>query len=244
MMLRTKGFCAGYGRLTVIRDLDIHVSEREAVALIGPNGAGKSTFLNAVMGTLRDRSGSVTFDGAEIGNLPTHRITARGLALVPEGRRIFGPLTVEDNLSLGSIGRLRASVGTTSSLLGQVYDLFPRLKERRSQVAGTLSGGEQQMVAIGRALMAAPKMILLDEPFLGLAPKVVDEIRLSLEKLRSDGLSILLVEQKLELATQLTERLCVMVKGRIVLNTDNNDIRDRHSVDDLYFDLAGAAVRA
>ena len=237
-MLKIDGFSVGYDRLQVIADLRLDVARSEAVALIGPNGAGKSTLLNGLMGALRDRAGAVTFDGVAIGRRPTHEIVALGLALVPEGRRIFGPLSVEDNLRLGSIGRRRSAPKAPEGL-DAVYRLFPRLAERRAQIAGTLSGGEQQMVAIGRALMTAPKMILLDEPFLGLAPKVVDEIKRVLEVLRSEGLSILLVEQKLDCAMQLTDRLCVMIKGRIVLTTGTADIRDRRDIDDLYFELSG-----
>jgi branched-chain amino acid transport system ATP-binding protein len=214
-MLEIAGLRAGHGAVTVIEGLSLAIAEREAVALLGPNGAGKSTLVMAIAGTLRNRAGTVRFAGADLIRLPPHRIVARGIAVVPEGRRIFAPLSVDDNLHLGAV-RLPASRGRAAECLERVFTLFPRLAERRRQRAGTLSGGEQQMLAIGRALMSAPLLLLLDEPFLGLAPKIVDEILATLVALRSQGLTVLLVEQKTDLALDFCERAYVMQKGRIV----------------------------
>jgi len=214
-MLEVAGLRAGHGAVMVIDGLSLAVAEREAVALLGPNGAGKSTLVMAIAGTLRNRAGAVRFAGADLIRLPPHRIVARGVATVPEGRRIFAPLTVIDNLRLGAV-RLPPSRGREADAMDRVFALFPRLAERREQRAGTLSGGEQQMLAIGRALMSAPLLLLLGEPFLGLAPKVVDEILATLVALRAQGLTVLLVEQKTELALSFCDRAYVMQKGRIV----------------------------
>ena len=214
-MLEIAGLRAGHGAVTVIDGLSLAIAEREAVALLGPNGAGKSTLVMAIAGTLRNRAGTVRFAGTNLIRLPPHRIVARGIAVVPEGRRIFAPLSVDDNLRLGAV-RLPASRGRASDLIERVFALFPRLAERHRQRAGTLSGGEQQMLAIGRALMSAPLLLLLDEPFLGLAPKIVDEILATLAALRAQGLTVLLVEQKTDLALDFCERAYVLQKGRIV----------------------------
>jgi branched-chain amino acid transport system ATP-binding protein len=237
-MLELEGFSAGYGRLRVIRNLRLAVARGEAVALLGPNGAGKTTLLTGIMGGLRERAGSVKFDGRELGAAATHEIVAAGLALVPEGRRIFGPLSVHDNLRLGAIGLGQPARATVAERFDVVYGLFPRLVERRRQIARTLSGGEQQMLAIGRALMTAPRMILLDEPFLGLAPQVVQEILASLRQLVAGGLPIVLVEQKLDLALSIVQRAYVMIKGEIVLESDADALKRRDRLDQLYFDLA------
>ncbi len=214
-MLAVENLTAGHGPVTVIDGLSLGVGAREAVALLGPNGAGKSTLVMAIAGTLRNRAGRVDFAGRNLIDLPPHAIVTMGVAVVPEGRRIFAPLSVLDNLHLGAI-RLPAARGRIAERYEQVFALFPRLAERRDQRAGTLSGGEQQMLAIGRALMSAPTMILLDEPFLGLAPKIVDEILATLQVLRRAGLTVLLVEQKTELALGFCDRAYVMQKGRIV----------------------------
>jgi branched-chain amino acid transport system ATP-binding protein len=237
-MLKLTNLSCGYGRISVVEVVDLAVAAGEAVALIGPNGAGKTTLLTAIMGTLRHRGGSVSFDGHDMSAASVHDIVAAGLSLVPEGRMIFGPLTVEDNLRLGAIGLGRPKRSTVEERFAAVYDLFPRLAERRAQIARTLSGGEQQMLAIGRSLMGAPRMMLLDEPFLGLAPKVVDEILTVLERLRSEGLPLLLVEQKLHVALAMAGRIVVMIKGRIVLDTDRETLSKRGDLDRLYFELA------
>jgi branched-chain amino acid transport system ATP-binding protein len=241
-MLELSGVSAGYGRIKVIPALDLLIARGEAVALIGPNGAGKTTLLTAIMGGLRERSGLVRFDGRILSALRVDEIVASGLSLVPEGRMVFGPLTVRENLRLGAIGLGRPRRASVQERFAAVYGLFPRLAERRDQVASTLSGGEQQMLAIGRSLMGAPRMLLLDEPFLGLAPKVVQEILEVLEKLRAEGLPLVLVEQKLHIALALANRILVMVKGRIVLDTDPETLKKREDLDQLYFELADGAA--
>jgi branched-chain amino acid transport system ATP-binding protein len=214
-MLSLEHVSAGYGAITVIPDLSLHVGEGETVALLGPNGAGKSTLTAAIAGALRRRAGAIRFDGVDLVGLPPHQVVAAGVVLVPEGRRIFAPLTVGDNLRLGAM-RLAGGAAALGRQLDYVFGLFPRLAERRGQIAGTLSGGEQQMLAIGRALMSAPRLLLLDEPFLGLAPMVVHEILEAVLGLRRQGLTVLLVEQKVEMALSASDRAYVMVKGAIV----------------------------
>jgi len=237
-MLEVGRLTAGYGPVDVIHGVDLGVGGGETVALLGPNGAGKSTLLAALTGTIRRRSGRIAFDGVELGALDSHRIVAAGLTLVPEGRMVFGPLSVRDNLRLGAL-RLRRGAGRSlEERFAYVYRLFPRLEERAGQLAGTLSGGEQQMLAIGRALMSAPRVLLLDEPFLGLAPLIVEEIRRALEALQAEGLTILLVEQKLDIALGFARRAYVMIKGRIVLEEEADALLAREDLGTLYFDLA------
>ena len=180
------------------------------------------------------------FDGREMGEAASHDIVAHGMALVPEGRHMFAPFSVEDNLRLGAIRLHHPTNARLQAQFDSVYRLFPRLAERRNQATGTLSGGEQQMVAIGRALMSAPRLLLLDEPFLGLAPKVVEEIHDALERLRGAGLTMLLVEQKLDIALRFAAQACVMVKGRIMLNESSRALAERADLDQLYFQLARA----
>jgi branched-chain amino acid transport system ATP-binding protein len=239
-MLELRGLGAGHGHGLVVQDVDLSIARGETVALLGPNGAGKSTLLGALSGTLRQRQGSARMDGQELIGQASHAIVARGLVQVPEGRRVFAPLSVEDNLRLGAVS-LRARGGAAlSERFDFVYGLFPRLAERRTQLGGTLSGGEQQMLAIGRALMSAPRLLLLDEPFLGLAPLVVQEIRVALDALRAGGLTMLLVEQKLDIALPFTSRAYVMIKGRIVLSQASSELAKRPGLAQLYFDLAHA----
>jgi len=235
-MLRLSDLGASYGAAPVLHGVSMHVSPGETVALLGPNGAGKSTLLAAVTGTIRSRTGSVVFDGVELSAKPSHDIVQRGVALVPEGRLVFAPFSVEDNLRLGAI-RLRGDPGERYRF---VYGLFPRLEERRRQAAGTLSGGEQQMLAIGRALMSGPRLLLLDEPFLGLAPLVVAEIRRSLEALRRSGLTLLIVEQKLDIALEFAQRAYVLIKGEVALEAGTGELARRADLKDLYFSLAAA----
>jgi branched-chain amino acid transport system ATP-binding protein len=233
-MLRLSNLHASYGAAPVLQGVSLHVERGETVALLGPNGAGKSTLLAAITGTIAQRMGSIDFDGAELAQAKSHAIVARGVALVPEGRLVFAPFTVEDNLRLGAI-RLRGELGERYE---HVYALFPRLAERRRQLAGTLSGGEQQMLAIGRALMSAPRLLLLDEPFLGLAPLVVADIRRALEKLRDSGLTLLMVEQKLDIALGFAARAYVLIKGRVALEDTTARLAQRPDIGDLYFALA------
>jgi branched-chain amino acid transport system ATP-binding protein len=226
--------------LSVIRGIDLEIEAGETVALLGPNGAGKSTLLAAITGTIRHRGGEILFDGENLATMPSHAIVQLGLVLVPEGRLIFPPFTVEDNLRLGAVRLGRGQGRGLGERYDYVYELFPRLAERRLQRAGTLSGGEQQMLAIGRALMSAPRVLLLDEPFLGLAPKVMVEIRRALEILRRTGLTLILVEQKLDVALDFASRAYVMIKGRIALHQTTASLGRRSDLANLYFDLAAA----
>ena len=237
-MLRLKEVSAGYGPIAVISGIDLELDAGETVAVLGPNGAGKSTLMAAITGTLRKRSGDILFDGRNLANLPSHAIVQSGLALVPEGRLIFAPFSVEDNLRLGTVRLQKGGGRSVAERFDYVYGLFPRLAERRKQLAGTLSGGEQQMLAVGRALMSAPRLLLLDEPFLGLAPLVVGEILRSLEKLRGEGLTLMIVEQKLDIALAFASRAYVLVKGRIALHETTARLAQRSDLTDLYFSLA------
>ena len=233
-MLRLSELTASYGAAPVLQGVSLRVDQGETVALLGPNGAGKSTLLAAITGTIPRRGGQILLDGKNLVEEKSHAIVAQGVALVPEGRLVFAPFSVEDNLRLGAI-RLKGELGERYQF---VYGLFPRLAERRRQSAGTLSGGEQQMLAIGRALMSAPRLLLLDEPFLGLAPMVVNEIRQALEKLRQSGLTLLMVEQKLDIALGFASRAYVLIKGRVALEDSTASLARRADLTDLYFALA------
>ncbi len=241
-MLQLHDVTGGYGHGPVVQGISLRVEKGETIALLGPNGAGKSTLLGALSGTLPVRSGSVVMDGLEMGALPSHRIVQHGLVQVPEGRRVFAPLTVEDNLRLGTVRLKNNSAVGVAERFDYVYAMFPRLAERRLQRAGTLSGGEQQMVAIGRALMSSPRVLLLDEPFLGLAPMVVEEIRRALDVLRANGLTMLLVEQKLDIALPFTSRAFVIIKGRIALTERSAQLAARDDLGQLYFKLAAESA--
>jgi branched-chain amino acid transport system ATP-binding protein len=233
-MLQLRELTASYAAAPVLQGVSLHVDKGETVALLGPNGAGKSTLLAAITGTIARRAGTVELDGRNLVREESHVIVAHGVALVPEGRLVFAPFSVEDNLRLGAI-RLKGELAERYQF---VYGLFPRLGERRRQSAGTLSGGEQQMLAIGRALMSAPRLLLLDEPFLGLAPMVVAEIRAALEKLRQSGLTLLMVEQKLDIALGFASRAYVLIKGRVALEDSTANLARRPDISDLYFALA------
>ena len=213
-MLRLSELRASYGAAPVLHGVDLFVAKGETVALLGPNGAGKSTLLAALTATLRNRSGSVTFDGVELVRKPSHEIVQRGVALVPEGRLVFAPFSVEDNLRLGAI-RLRGDVKERYRF---VYRLFPRLEERRAQFAGTLSGGEQQMLAIGRGLMSEPRLLILDEPSLGLSPMLVDEMFQLIGELNRDGLAILLIEQNAVQSLEAAQRAYIVEHGRVAMS--------------------------
>ena len=233
-MLRLIELHASYGAAPVLQGVSLNVERGETVVLLGPNGAGKSTLMAAITGTLAQRSGRIELEGRDLARERSHAIVARGVALVPEGRLVFAPFSVEDNLRLGAI-RLK---GALTERYDYVYALFPRLAERRRQIAGTLSGGEQQMLAIGRALMSAPRLLLLDEPFLGLGPLVVAEIRRALERLRESGLTLLMVEQKLDIALSFASRAYVLIKGRVALKASTAELARRTDLGDLYFALA------
>ncbi|GAB6877397.1 ABC transporter ATP-binding protein [Thermaerobacter litoralis] len=216
MLLTIEGLNVAYGAIKAVQDLSLQVGEGEIVALLGANGAGKTTTLRTISGLIRPRSGRIVYDGQVINQWPAHRIVAAGLVHVPEGRRVFAPLTVRENLELGAYTvRDPADV---EARMREVFAKFPRLEERQHQLAGTLSGGEQQMLAIGRALMTRPRLLLLDEPSLGLAPLLVREIFATIKEInRRDGVTILLVEQNAHQALQIAHRAYVLESGRLVL---------------------------
>lgn len=221
-MLNIEKLSSGYGRADVIHDIDIEVPKGHLVCIIGGNGAGKSTTMRTVSGMINATSGRVRLGGRDITNLPSHRIALLGLAHVPEGRKVFISMSVHDNLRLGAYGR--ADRGGVIRDLDEIMELFPRLGERRGQLAGTLSGGEQQMLAIGRALMAAPEVLLLDEPSLGLAPKLVEEVYSIIGRLRRQGRTMLLVEQFANIALRVADVGYVIENGRIVLSGSGADL--------------------
>ena len=212
-MLKVENINVYYGNIHAVKDISSEVKQGEIVTLIGANGAGKSTTLNTVSGLLHSRTGSVTFMGENLGRIPCHKIVSKGLALVPEGRRVFLQMSVQENLEMGAFTKPNSGVAAD---LEMVYDLFPRLKERRKQVAGTLSGGEQQMLAMGRALMSKPKLLMLDEPSMGLAPILVEQIFEIIQSLHKAGTTILLVEQNAQMALSVADRGYVLETGKIV----------------------------
>ena len=215
-LLEVTGLCAGYGKAEVLRDLSIEAHAGSVITVIGPNGAGKSTLLNALMGLLPS-NGRITFDGQDISRLTLEERVMAGLALVPEKRELFGTMSVEDNLVLGGWRPLKLKVPNWRDGVDRAYALFPRLKERRAQQAGTLSGGERQMLAIARALMGQPKLLMLDEPSLGLAPLIVRDIFGIITRLRSEGVTILLVEQNARAALEVADHGYVLETGDLVL---------------------------
>ena len=212
-MLSVNDINVYYGAIHAIKNVSFEVNEGEIVTLIGANGAGKSTILKTVSGLLRSKTGSVHFEGADIGHLPPHKVVNLGLAHVPEGRRVFTRMSVEENLEMGAYTRPNSEL---DGGLERVYEQFPRLKERRKQVAGTLSGGEQQMLAMGRALMSNPKVLMMDEPSMGLAPLLVEQIFEIIQSLHKAGTTILLVEQNAKMALSVADRGYVLETGRIV----------------------------
>jgi branched-chain amino acid transport system ATP-binding protein len=231
-MLEVKGLSARYGHVEALRLVDLHVDDGELVAVLGPNGAGKSTLMRALLG-LVPTQGRVRFCGADVPRRNPVAAAACGLVLVPEGRGIFGPMTVAENLELGAY-LLNGNRAEFARRHERVLTLFPRLKERLSQVSGSLSGGEQQMLAIGRALMAEPKILLLDEPSLGLAPRVVEEILEKLGELNRNGLPIILVEQKAPLALKLARRAYLMSVGSIAAEIDSRTVKSHDELAHFY----------
>ncbi len=212
-ILNVKDINVFYGAIHAISDISFNVDEGEIVTLIGANGAGKSTTLNTISGLLRSKTGDIEFLGSSIAKMAPNKIVSEGLVMVPEGRRIFLGLTVEENLEMGAYTRPKSEIKDS---MDQVYELFPRLKERKSQIGGTLSGGEQQMLAMGRALMAKPKLIMLDEPSMGLAPLLVDLIFEIISDLHKAGSTILLVEQNAQAALSIADRAYVLETGKII----------------------------
>lgn len=234
-MLKIRNLDAGYGGLNVLRRLSLHVKAGEIVTIIGANGAGKTTLLKTVTGLLRAQAGEIVFNGRDIGRVPTERIVFNGCSLVPEGRQVFSAMPVRENLLLGAYVQFKQGHRhEVESDLSRVYALFPVLKQREHQLAGTLSGGEQQMLAIGRALMARPKLIMLDEPSMGLAPLMVKEIFAILVKLREEGNTVLLVEQNARSALKIANRGYVLETGRIILEGEAEDLLANRDVQRAY----------
>ncbi|GHF62388.1 ABC transporter ATP-binding protein [Seohaeicola zhoushanensis] len=231
-MLEVSGLSVSYSGIRALKDVSLTVGKGEIFALIGPNGAGKSTLLNTLSGMVQAQTGHARFDGVELIGRPAHRIARAGLIQVPEGRQVIAPLTVRENLELG-----RIAAGTRSgdrNALDRVHDLFPVLAERRTQLAGSLSGGQQQMLAIGRALMGAPRILLLDEPSLGLAPVIVREVFDALLRLNASGLTILLVEQNAKLALETAHHAAILEMGRVVMRGTAADLAHDPLVVDHY----------
>jgi branched-chain amino acid transport system ATP-binding protein len=232
MLLEARNLHVGYGDASAVWDVSLDVDAGEIVSVIGPNGAGKTTLINAIAGLLRCRSGELRFDGCDMNGVKAHDYCAHGIALVPEGRRLFVKMSVEENLELGCY--LRSARAARARSLERVYDLFPILREKRRQPAGELSGGQQQMVAIGRALMARPRIVLFDEPSLGLAPTIVDEMFATIERVREDGAAVLLVEQNVLKALEAADRAYVLEQGRIVAHGLPADLAKQPHIREAY----------
>lgn len=230
MLLNVEDINVYYGAIHAIKGVSFQVNEGEIVTLIGANGAGKSTTLKTVSGLLRSKTGAITFEGKDISNTAPHKLVAHGLAHVPEGRRVFLNMTVEENLEMGAYVKGKVS----QELLEKVYQHFPRLKERRRQVAGTLSGGEQQMLAMGRALMSEPKLMMLDEPSMGLAPILVDQIFEIIQTLHKNGTTILLVEQNAQMALSVANRGYVLETGKVVRSAPAKELLNDAAVKAAY----------
>ena len=230
-MLKVENINVYYGAIHAIKGISFEVNDGEIVTLIGANGAGKSTTLQTISGLLHSTTGSITFEGENIAGTPAHKLVSKGLAQVPEGRRVFLNMTVEENLEMGAYTRPNSEVDPH---LERVYDLFPRMKERRKQVAGTLSGGEQQMLAMGRALMSDPKLMMLDEPSMGLAPILVEQIFDIIKELHKAGTTILLVEQNAQMALSVADRGYVLETGKIVTSGSGKELLTDESVKKAY----------
>ena len=229
-MLKVDNINVYYGKIHAIKDVSFEVKEGEIVSLIGANGAGKSTTLKTVSGLLRSKTGSVSFCGEDISKTDSYKLVSMGLAHVPEGRRIFLQMTVEENLEMGAY----TSKGDFSADLREIYRKFPRLEERKHQIAGTLSGGEQQMLAMGRAMMSHPKLLILDEPSMGLAPILVQQIFNIIKELHRQGTTILLVEQNAEMALSVADRAYVLESGRVVLQGTGKELAASEEIKKAY----------
>lgn len=216
-----------YGSIHAVKGVSFEVNEGEVVTLIGANGAGKSTVLNTVSGLLHPKHGSVVFEGKDLKGVPAHKIVEHGLAQVPEGRHVFLQMTVEDNLEMGAYTQPNSTI---EAGIADVYERFPRLKERRKQIAGTLSGGEQQMLAVGRALMSRPKLLMMDEPSLGLAPLVVRDIFSIIQEINKQGVTILLIEQNANMALKIADVGYVLETGRITLTGSGKELLSNDAV--------------
>ena len=230
-VLKVEGINVYYGAIHAIKNVSFEVNQGEIVTLIGANGAGKSTILKTVAGLLSSRTGSMEFMGEKLGSIPAHKIVTKGLALVPEGRQIFLQMTVEENLEMGAFTRPKEEIAAS---MADVYERFPRLKERRRQIAGTLSGGEQQMLAMGRALMSKPTLMMLDEPSMGLAPILVEQIFDIVQELNRHGTTILLVEQNAQMSLSVAHRGYVLETGKIVTTGSGEELLEDEAVKKAY----------
>lgn len=232
-MLSVKDLEVSYGAIKAVKGVSFHVNKGEIVTLIGANGAGKTTTLHAISALLKPKAGEIKFCGTSITHMEAHKIIRLGLAQVPEGRRVFSQLTVQQNLELGAYTRTDSSEAIAADF-EMVFERLPRLKERRKQLAGTLSGGEQQMLAIGRALMSSPRMLLMDEPSMGLSPLLVQEIFSIIRKVNQDGVTILLVEQNAKMALEVANRAYVLETGTIAMSGDAHQLANDPKVRDAY----------
>jgi branched-chain amino acid transport system ATP-binding protein len=239
VVLEVEDLSVGYGNVEALHHVSLRVRAGEIVTVIGPNGAGKTTLLSAIMGLLPRSAGRVSFLGSDGGDNDVERMVAMGMTLVPEKRELFGEMSVEDNLLLGAFMRRRLGHRDDATTMAEVYGIFPRLKERRMQLAGTLSGGERQMLAVGRALMAKPKLLMLDEPSLGLAPLIVREIFQVVGRLRKTGVAILLVEQNARAALALADYGYVLETGEVAIFGASGDLRDNPKVVESYLGFGG-----
>ncbi len=235
-MLTVNNLSSFHGSVQALKDVSLHVDKGEIVTVIGANGSGKSTLLNSISGVITQKKGEITLDGIDISKLHAERIVGHGITLVPEGRQVFSSLSVMENLEMGGYLTLKKrKKGQFKDSLGFVFDLFPPLKERRNQLSSTLSGGEQQMLAIGRALMAKPKVLMLDEPSMGLAPMVIRSIFDVLRQLNKEGLTILLVEQDARIALSIADRGYIFQTGQVVLKDKAKNLIDNPMVKEIYF---------
>ena len=239
-LLQLQGICVSYGPVEAVHEVNLDVKEGEIVTVIGPNGAGKTTLLSAAMGLLPSK-GAITLAGERIARPSVEAMVSRGVALVPEKRELFGEMTVEDNLLLGGFSRWRRGQRDQTLRMQEVFEIFPRLKERRLQMSSTLSGGERQMLAIGRALMARPRLLMLDEPSLGLAPLIVREVLQVVASLRRHGVSVLLVEQNARAALRVADRAYVLEMGAVALTGAAQDLLSDRRIIDTYLGIGGTA---
>lgn len=236
MLLKIEDLHTNYGAIHALKGISLEVNEGEIVCLIGSNGAGKTTLVNSIVGIVKSSSGKITFDGKDITHIPAHAMTKAGIGISPEGREVFPELTVEENLRIGAF--IVKDQNQIKESYERVYALFPRLKERTTQLAGTLSGGEQQMLAVGRALMSNPKMILLDEPSLGLAPNFVEMIFSMIKEINKQGVTVLLIEQNANMALQISQRAYVLENGLVSMSGNASDIANDPMVKKAYLGMA------
>src|SRR5579864_4295694 len=234
-LLTLDGVNAGYGSFAALFDISLDVEHGEAVGVVGPNGAGKTTLMRVISGLLPPQSGRILFEGESLAGAPTYRVVAAGIAHVPENRRLFPRLTVEENLRMGAY--LPAARRVFAERVAWVYELFPRLKERRNQLAGTLSGGEQQMVAIGRALMSKPKLLLMDEPSAGLAPLVVAQVFELVKRIRAEGFTVLIVEQNVQQVLEVVDRAYLLEVGAIKFSGTATELKGNSFIREAYMGL-------